>query len=118
MTVSSKNVEEIGDSLTEVCMVVNEWMQGNKLKLNTDKTHILTVGTSARLRIQESIVKVNMNGVDLKEDTDQSEILLGVYVQSDLKWHKHINELLKKLQNRLYALEKLRYTLPSSLKKQ
>ena len=87
-------------------------MVGNKLKLNAEKTHLLTVGTSARLRIQETSLKVSMDDVELTENDDQSEMLLGVHVQSDLKWHKHVNYLLNKLQTRLNALERLRYILP------
>ena len=117
LTVSGNSVEEIGISLTEGCRVVNEWMQGNKLKLNAEKTHIMTVGTSVRLRNQDSVVNVKMDGVDLKENDHHSEKLLGVHIQCDLKWHMQVNELLKKLQTRLHALEKLRYSLPFSQKK-
>ena len=54
MTVSAANIDEIGASLTENCKVVKDWMIGNKMKLNAGKTHLLTVGTSARLRLQDS----------------------------------------------------------------
>ena len=112
MTVSDDNLEEIGSTLTENCKIVRDWMVGNKLKLNAEKTHLLTVGTSARLRIQETSLKVSMDDVELTENDHQSEMLLGVHVQSDLKWHKHVNYLLNKLQTRLNALERLRYILP------
>lgn len=117
MTVSAANIDEIGASLTENCKVVKDWMIGNKLKLNAGKTHLLTVGTSARLRLQDSTLKVNMDGVDLVESEGQTEKLLGVLIQSDLKWHSHLNELLSKLQTRLNALERLRHILPFNLKK-
>ena len=58
-----------------------------------------------------------MDDVELTENDDQSEMLLGVHVQSDLKWHKHVNYLLNKLQTRLNALERLRYILPFTQKK-
>ena len=112
MTVSDDNLEDIGSTLTENCKIVRDWMVGNKLKLNAEKTHLLTVGTSARLRIQETSLKVSMDDVELTENDDQSEMLLGVHVQSDLKWHIHVNYLLSKLQTRLNALERLRYILP------
>ena len=117
MTVSAASVEEIGDSLSENCEIVKEWMLGNKLKLNAGKTHLLTVGTSTRLRLQETTLKVSMDGVDLMETEEQTEKLLGVWIQSNLKWHKHLNELLSRLQTRLNALERLRHILPQGLKK-
>ena len=62
MTVSDDNIEEIGSTLTENCKIVRDWMVGNKLKLNAEKTHLLKVGTSARLRIQETSLKVSEHG--------------------------------------------------------
>jgi hypothetical protein len=45
--------EEIGQKLTEDCEKVSNWMRSNKLKLNPGKTHVMTVGTSQRLRLLE-----------------------------------------------------------------
>ena len=53
-----------------------------------------------------------MDGSQLQESPDKCELLLGCYIESNLKWHRHISELLKKLQLRINALEKLRSTLP------
>ena len=73
-------------------------MLGNKLKVNAEKTHLLTVGTSARLRSQDSPLKVKMDGIDIRESDSQAEMLLGVTIQSNLKWHNHVNSLLNRLQ--------------------
>ena len=89
-------------------------MLGNRLKLNADKTHLMTVGTGVRLRMQTSVVEVMMDGVQLKENEDKSEKLLGCYIQPNLKWQKHVTEVLKKLQNRLNALDKVKSILPQA----
>ena len=115
MTVSAESVEEIGNLLSSNCQTISDWMQGNKLKVNPEKTHLLTVGTGARLKNQVSKVVVEMDGVDLQE-TD-SGMLLGCYVQSDLKWHKQIDMLLTKLQSRLGALDKFKNVVTPTVKK-
>ena len=46
------------------CKVVSGWMRSNMLKLNPDKTHILTVGTSQRLKSVPSGVQVVMDEED------------------------------------------------------
>ena len=46
ITATDKSVEEISKKLTDDCSKVSDWMRANRLKLNPDKTHILTVGTS------------------------------------------------------------------------
>ena len=58
MTVTANTVDEISDSLSFNCEQVSRWMLGNRLKLNAEKTHLLTVGTGTRLRRQDTQVKV------------------------------------------------------------
>ena len=101
--------------MTENCELVNGWIKGNKLKLNASKTHRMTVGTGAQLRIQESSVVVRMDGCILGESEDKVETLLGVKIEPHLKWHKQVEELLKKLKRRIAGLSHLRNILPYDL---
>ena len=117
MTVTANSVEEIGTKLTQNCELVSNWMLSNKLKLNADKTHLMTVGTSARLQKQESQVVVKMDGCVLQESKDKFETLLGCQIEPTLKWHKQVEELQKKLKKRLTALNNLRNIIPYNLRK-
>ena len=117
LTAAWETVEEISTKMTENCELVNGWMKGNKLKLNASKTHLLTVGTGVRLRIQESSVVVSMDGCILGESRDKVETLLGVQIEPSLKWHKQIEELLKKLKKRLTGLPHLRSILSYDVRK-
>ena len=92
-------------------------MMGNKLKLNADKTHLMTVGTGARLMIQTSKVTVEMDGFQLEESTDMFETLLGLQIEPNLKWHNQVEELLERLKKRLTGLQKLRNIIPYHLRK-
>lgn len=116
MTVSGYTAEEISIHLTENCATVSNWMRGNKLKLNADKTHLLTVGTGARLRLQESKVVVKMDDVELQENNDKCEMLLGCYIESNLKWHRQVDFLMGRLQQRLTALRHLGNKIPSNMR--
>ena len=80
-TVTTKTVEEIEDKMTENCELVSRCMLSNKLKLNADKTHLMTVGTSRRLAMQESKLVVKINGLILQESEDNFETLLGCQVE-------------------------------------
>ena len=93
LTVSGNTVEEIGAQLTEACNNVSSWMLGNRLILNPEKTHLLTVGTGRRLRIQEEDLQVTMDNVQLQESNEKCEILLGVFIEPSLKWHRQISEV-------------------------
>ena len=83
-------------------------MQGNRLKLNADKTHLMTVGTSRSLQRQEDSLTVYMDNCRLGESEDKCETLLGCQIEPGLKWHKQVSQLILKLKKRMTALEKMR----------
>ena len=117
LTVTGSTVEEIGSKMTENCELVSNWMLGNRLKLNADKTHLMTVGTRARLQLQNSELVVKMDDCQLQESVDKFETLLGCQVEPNLKWHKQVEDLIKKLRKRLTALQNLRNIIPFNLRK-
>ena len=117
MSATAKSVTEIGDKLTSDCEKVSHWMRANKLKLNTDKTHILTMGTQERLRNLPERVKVTMDNMILEEDPSQCELLLGCQIEANLKWRQQVSRLLAKLRTRLTALLHLKYICPFHIRK-
>ena len=68
-------------------------MMGNRLKLNADKTHLMTDGTSRRLQMQENKMEVVTDETVLEESKDRFEILLECQIEPQLKWHKQVEEL-------------------------
>jgi hypothetical protein len=117
MSFSDNNVDMIGDNLTENCARVSLWMKENRFKLNADKTHLITVGTSQRVNGLPHHVEVEMDGIKLTENPQRCEALLGISVQFNLKWHKTLDELQTKLKSRLAGLTKLKYIVPYSMLK-
>ena len=114
LSTSNSKIAEIGQTLTEDCSNVSEWMKSNRLKLNATKTHVMVLGTQQRLaRTQESL-DVKMDGLELKEDQEKCELLLGCKIQSNIKWHMQV----AKLSRRLTALMNLKFVLPFALLKQ
>ena len=117
ISATGKDVETIGDILTGNCAKVSRWMGENKFKLNAGKTHLLTVGTSTRVNKLASSVEVEMDNMQLKENVERYETLLGVQIEFSLKWHKTLEELQHRLKKRLAGLSKLRYIVPYSMLK-
>ena len=60
--------------------------------------------------------QTNCNIVQVESES-KVETILGCKIQADLKWHSHINEVLKKLKSRVNVLEHLKFTLPYELRK-
>ena len=117
LVAASKSIAVVGEKLTDDCNSLCTWMQHNRFKLNAEKTHLLTVGTSERLVTLTQNLEVSMDGVKLKETEGKVELLLGVKVQSNLKWSEQIESLSRRLRDRLNGLEKLRYIMGKNCRK-
>ena len=92
-------------------------MRSKKLKLDPDKTHILTVGTQERLRRLPDTIQVVMDNVILGENQAKCELLLGCQVESNLKWHAQVASLAAKLGKRLAGLQKIKFIAPLAVRK-
>ena len=109
---TGKTVHQVNETLEENCELVSNWMAENLLQLNADKTHIMTLGTRERLAMPGNKVTVSIDGIVLEEDPQEREVLLGITIDANLKWHGQIDTLLKKLQSRLAGLAHVRFVLP------
>ena len=111
------NVESIGDHLTTDCSSLRKWMDSNKFKLNSEKTHALVVGTASKLKKLDSDLCATLDGKKLEQNEKKVEVLLGLHIQADLKWSSHIESLAGRLKSRLSAIEKLRFSVSFSFRK-
>ena len=89
--------------LSEVQKFVR-WCEDNYLHLNTSKTREMLVDFT-RTR-KDALEPVRINGVEV-ERVDAHRYL-GVVFDSKLKFHDNTNDVLKRVQSRLYCLRKLR----------
>ena len=117
LTSTKKTIEELNLDINENCSKVSTWMSENKLCLNANKTHLIIAGTNQRLRRMDVQGKLDMqmDGFSLAQSNVQSEILLGVSIQADLKWSTHVDLLKAKLQTRLKGLQTVRNIVSSLL---
>ena len=116
ISATGKSVEEIGRKLSQDCENVSTWMRSNLLKLNPGKTHVMTLGTSQRLKITNQM-QVFMDGLLLQENSEQTENLLGCKIQANLKWQKQVQALHSKLRARLLGLGKLKSFAQAAIRK-
>ena len=73
------------------------WLRNNYIKANTDKSHLLLSGNKK--------VTANIDG-NINE-SEESQILLGVNIDSDFSFDKHINNLCKNAGAKLNALARI-----------
>ena len=77
--------------------VLFNWFSDNFMKANSGKSHLLMSGTEA--------THANVDGSMIK--SSQKEILLGINLDSELKFEDHVNFMCKKASQKLYALARI-----------
>ena len=89
-SVTSTNTHDLNRKLTEKYKVISEFMSNNKLKLNSEKTHLMFFARERAWsgNIGENVVKLNTGRESI--DISKSEKLLGGVVSKDLKWAEHV----------------------------
>ena len=89
---------------------LSSYMTKNKLVLNKDKTHLLVMATSQKHRNQDNFGITLNTGSEIIEP-QETEVLLGSIISSNLKWNTHIRDhkksMLQGLTSRINALYKI-----------
>ena len=80
-----------------------KWCQGNNLSLNVAKTKELIVNYR---RKEHQFDAITINGETVERVKDFK--FLGVTISEDLTWDSHTDHIVKKAQQRLYHLRRLR----------
>ena len=73
------------------------WFNNNFMKANSDKSHLIM-----------SCVEATTAMIDgLPIDSSKTEVLLGITIDHELKFDKHVNNLNKKVSLKLNALARI-----------
>ena len=83
---------------------VNQWLKANKLTLNIDKSKFI-IGSNKKLKSYSPSIKIN--GKSMKECDHYK--YLGVIIDKNLSWKKHIEYISKKISKACGSLANLRY---------
>ena len=84
---------------------VGIWMKGNKLKINDDKTELITTGSKSKLK------QISTNSMVFQHcETEFSESVrnLGVFLDESLSMEMQVNQLCKVLYFQLRRISKIR----------
>ena len=94
---AQKNREKVINTIETSSQVLFDWFSDNFMKANSDKSHLLMSGTeTTHANVDGSMIKPN-----------KKEILLGINLDSELKFEDHVNFICKKASQKLYALARI-----------
>ena len=91
------NHELVVEELEVSSSVLFTWLRNNYMKANTDKSHLLLSGN----------IDLNANIDGNVIESEDSQILLGITIDSNLSFNTHINNLCKKASAKLNALARI-----------
>ena len=83
---------------------MHTWSSDNKMRLNVKKCFTMDICFS---RHPPDPLSLTLIDTTIAQCTVVK--LLGVYIQSDLKWQTHVNSMIKRANSRLFMLRKLKY---------
>ena len=110
LTISSANPDDLGPLLSNRYDLISNYMLGNRLALNNDKTHFMVIASQNQHRRNDNFGITLNTGTEIVAPSE-SERILGLNVQNDLSWNNHIinNEksLSKSLSRKISALGKI-----------
>ena len=83
------------------------WLQANKLSLNAVKCKYMIIGSQYNLSHMNYIPDINILGHKIERVfyVDQ----LGVTIDDQLKWDKHVDKLCKKLSSALFSMKQVKF---------
>ena len=93
-------------------ILINNWLEANRLHLNVAKTEFLLIGTRQRLALLNElpILKIGENIVKNVSTTKT----LGVIVDQNLSWEDHIEHITKKVVSGLGAIKRIKPFVPEN----
>ena len=96
---------EMSSSKIEACITdISKWMAANKLKLNTDKTELLVIGSQYRSPPRLPEVRAGNDSIV----PSQSARNIGVIFDSKMDYKSHVNAICKCCFYHIYQISRIR----------
>ena len=107
---SSKSSHDVNVKLNEDMLEVKEWCANNDMVININKSNVMLVGSEKRLQSNQCSLNIICNDTVLNEVT--YEKLLGVHIDNNVSWSKHIEKTCSLISSRIGLLGRLKRYLP------
>ena len=106
---SSDNIVNLYDLINRDLDNLTDWFRANKLSLNTSKTHYMLISQNREINA------LDQNSINIASDEIERKdccTFLGLMIDDELTWSKHIDYIHSKLCRSLYAINRSKYLVP------
>ena len=113
ITLSAKTVADLKLAVTSELNNLTCWLRANKLSLNVANTELMIIGSRQRLNTQCEEINISIDDRTIKRvDHIKS---LGLTIDAQLSWSKHVDEISKKVSSAIGALKRVRPFIPTDV---
>ena len=108
ISIAASSLPELESALNTELAYLHEWLNVNKLSLNITKTKLMSIGSRQRLSATTTAhsLTVQIKGHEIHRVPHTKS--LGVHIDQNLSWSKHLNETAKIVSSGIGALKRLR----------
>ena len=106
LTAAGETIEEVELSMNNALLRKQNWLLANKLSLNVAKTEFILIASNHKLNNLDSQPSINI-GHDSIKQVRHSRVL-GVEIDENLSWNKHIENVVKKVTSGIGAMRRIR----------
>ena len=107
---NKSNIEDINYCLNHDLSNVYEWLSANKLTLNMTKTEFMLIASRQKLSQFTESPSLTINENAIEQVTSAKS--LGVYVDQNINWECHIENISKKIACAIGAIKRIRHLTP------
>ena len=104
---TGNNLNTLTNNVNTELIKIDEWLKCNKLSINIKKTHYIIFSSKNKIIDDNQQVKINSEPIERVYYTK----FLGVFLDSNLNWKKHIEYVSKKISKSIGILCKARKLL-------
>ncbi|CAB3997753.1 Hypothetical predicted protein [Paramuricea clavata] len=90
LSCTGRTPAEIEHKLNADLSSVNDWLEANRLTLNTDKKEFMLIASKRKLNQFRTDIRIHINGSIIKQVKQKNP--LGITIDNELRWTEHINE--------------------------
>lgn len=107
ISIIGNNLKELQNKANITISKIHDWCLKNCMVLNESKTkYILITNYQKRSKLEFTNLHISIGQVPIEQSKEEK--LLGVYINENLNWDTHINNLCKKLSSKLMLLKRLK----------
>ncbi len=113
LTATGLNTDEVQTKLNYDLVNVNQWLKVNKLTLNEEKTEFMIIGSRQRVPSFDQGPLIKLGDKVIKRVPQKKT--LGVVIDEQLKWDKHIDEQSRTISNNIALLRRAKSFVPRNI---